>query len=162
MKSASEILREPFASSYIIEKSVGDIRVASRMAKYITIVWVSNPDRSKMVRIAPAPKSRLVTDYGMIGMIGIPKQYGRYMHQYTYSLCGGWGGGKHSKNIQKYQQLCTEYVYRCKRIYIYIYTTFLWNPYHPNHPIPNYKPADIALPTKSPRTCICFLVYLRQ
>ena len=24
---------------------------------------------------------------------------------------GGWGGGKHSKNIQTYQQMCIEYVY---------------------------------------------------
>ena len=29
---------------------------------------------------------RLVNGYGMIGMIGIPKEYGRYMHQYTYSM----------------------------------------------------------------------------
>ena len=29
---------------------------------------------------------RLVTEYRMIGMIGIPKEYGRYIHQYTYSM----------------------------------------------------------------------------
>ena len=28
-------------------------------------------------------------------------------------LYGGWGGGKHSKNIQTYQQMCIEYVYWC-------------------------------------------------
>ena len=30
--------------------------------------------------------SRLVIGYGVIGMIGVPKEYGRYMHQYTYSM----------------------------------------------------------------------------
>ena len=120
---------------------------------------------------------RLVNGYGMIEMIGIPKEYGRYMHQYTYSmhicwyvcmflLClppprppykgihkagrppplyGGWGGGKQSKNIQTYQQMCIEYAYSCIYIYIYIYPIFLWNPYHPNHPIPNYKPAHVKV-----------------
>ena len=29
-------------------------------------------------------KGRLVLGYGMIGMIAIPKEYGRYMHQYIY------------------------------------------------------------------------------
>ena len=33
--------------------------------------------------------NRLVTGHGMIGMIGIPKEYGRYMHQYTYSMHNG-------------------------------------------------------------------------
>ena len=28
-------------------------------------------------------------------------------------LYGGLGGGKHSKNIQTYQQICIEYVYSC-------------------------------------------------
>ena len=28
-------------------------------------------------------------------------------------LHGGWGGGKHSKNTQTYQQMCIEYVYWC-------------------------------------------------
>ena len=36
-------------------------------------------------------------------------------------LYDGWGGGKHSKNIQTYQQMCIEYVYWCIYIYIYIY-----------------------------------------
>ena len=28
-------------------------------------------------------------------------------------LYGGWGGGKHSKNIQTYEQICIEYVFSC-------------------------------------------------
>ena len=109
--------------------------------------------------MVPRHMHRLVNEYRMIRMIGIPKEYGRYMHQYTYSmhicwyvcmflLClpppqppykggglrpppqrgaaafggrpplwiplyGGWGGGRHSKNIQTYQQICVEYVYWC-------------------------------------------------
>ena len=31
-------------------------------------------------------KIRLVPGYGMIGMIGTPKEYGRYMYQYMYSM----------------------------------------------------------------------------
>ena len=31
-------------------------------------------------------KNRDVNEYRMIRMIGIPKEYGRYMHQYTYSM----------------------------------------------------------------------------
>ena len=33
---------------------------------------------------------RLVTEYRMIGMIRIPREYGRYMHQYTYSMYICW------------------------------------------------------------------------
>ena len=31
------------------------------------------------------PKGRLVNEYRMIRMIGIPEEYGPYMHRYTYS-----------------------------------------------------------------------------
>ena len=37
-------------------------------------------------RVARRVGVRLVIEYRMIGMIGIPKEYRRYMHQYTYSM----------------------------------------------------------------------------
>ena len=37
-------------------------------------------------RFAPRATGRLVLGYGMIGTIGIPNEYGRYMHPHTYSM----------------------------------------------------------------------------
>ena len=31
-------------------------------------------------------KNKFVIGYGMIGMVGIPKEYGRYVYQYTYLM----------------------------------------------------------------------------
>ena len=61
---------------------------------------------------------------------------------------GGWGGGRLSKNIQKYQQMCIE----CVIILMHIAPIFLWNPYDPNHPIPKYKPAYSAIVQYVPRS----------
>ena len=49
------------------------------------------------------------------------------------------------RRISKYalNMYSDAYIY----IYIYIYTIFLWNPYHPNHPIPKYKPALTSKPS---------------
>ena len=79
-----------------------------------------------------------------MGSIGWEEERARGGPPLWIPLYGGRAGGKHSKNIQKYQQMCIAYVYWCVYIYIYIYPIYLWIPYHPNHPMPKYKPEQEA------------------
>ena len=48
--------------------------------------WVEYAKQQEVKRRRLLKVHRLVTGYGMIGMIGIPKEYGRYIHSYTYSM----------------------------------------------------------------------------
>ena len=51
-----------------------------------TCASVQNRDMFSVQDGDPGLVPRDVNEYSMIRMIGIPKEYGRYMHQYTYSM----------------------------------------------------------------------------